>query len=114
MMSEIMVPVDPKCIPDGYEALGFRIGKAGEATVWYDPDGNALPGPLSYDSFTPAMIIRKKYDPGIKIKQGWWVWNDGEDWVASKNPGGWEDGICGIQHLPDFIPTPDGQPRQIT
>ena len=108
-----MVPVDPICIPDGYEAVGLRIAKAGEEIAKRHSNGNSWPAKLRSDSDFPELVIRKKYNPGIRINRGWWVWTDGEDWGASKKPGEWEDAICGLQHLPEFIPTPDCQPQQV-
>jgi hypothetical protein len=114
MMSEIMVPVDSRCIPDGWEPLRFGIPEEGEFIIPLLQWGG-VPVRVQPKEFfsTPRLIIRKKYNPGVKITQGWWVWTDGEDWGASKKPGEWEDAICGLQNLPEFIPTPDGQPRQI-
>ena len=113
MGDEIMVPVDARCIPDGYEAVGIKLAKAGESVVWHDSSGKAGPQTLDSDSEFPHLIVRKKYDPGIKIKQGWWVWNNDGDWLASPKCGALAEGVYGLQVLPDFIPTPDGQPRQI-
>jgi hypothetical protein len=116
MMSEIMIPVDPKCIPDGWEPLRFGIPKEGEFIIPLTQWGGGDPVRVQPKEVfsTPRLIVRKKYDPGIRIKQGWSVWNNDGDWVASPKCRVLAEGVYGIQQLPGFVPPPDGQPRQIT
>jgi hypothetical protein len=119
MMSEIMIPVDPKCIPDGYEAVGLRIARAGEDIARSHSGRNPWPAFLMSDSEFPELVIRKKYNPGIGcIPEGWWVWQQldaKKSWVATPSEGGDGDDVAiyGLQNLLGFNPPPDGQPRQI-
>jgi len=69
MMDEIMVPIDPACIPEGYQAQRFGYGEAGEMEVEYDDNGIKHRSIRTFDSRIPRLIIRKKYDPGIPIAE---------------------------------------------
>jgi hypothetical protein len=117
MSDEIMIPVDSECIPDGWELVRFGLAKEGEMEVWYNSNGIAHPSIRTCDPLIPRLIIRKKYDPGIPLPKGWWVWEYRElmgVWVASQIVEVLsEDYIWGIEHIPGFITPPDGQPRQI-
>jgi len=113
-MNEVTIPIEDGTIPDGWEPERIGLAKLGETIVRYNSDGIALPNAMKYDSDILAIIIRKKYDPGIDcIPKGWWVWNDGDEWIASKEVGNWENAVCGLQSLLEFTSTPDGKPRQI-
>lgn len=114
-MTEITVQVEFGAIPDGWELDRIGLAKVGETIVWYDQNGKSLLHTLkNNDWLTRAMIIRKKYDPGIKIKIGWWVWcNSHGDWIASPSKDSGTGGVYCLQFLPGFIPPEDGQPRQI-
>jgi hypothetical protein len=119
MSEEIMIPVDSECIPDGYKAQRFGYGETGETVVQHDQSGVLVPTILtSFSPKFPRLIIRKKYDPGIPLPKGWWVWNCPEDsmaWIASPLVGVVSGVyILGIEHTPGFRPPPDGKPRQIT
>ena len=108
------VQIEDGAIPVGYRLKRIAFAKAGETIVWYDSKGRAFPNTLQHDSSFPELIICKEYDCGIKLRKGWWLWNNDGDWVASPIVGDLVIGIYGMQDLLDFIPPPDGQPRQIT
>ena len=97
--------------------MRFGLAKAGETDVRYSNNGTAYPSIRTCDSLIPRLIIREKYDPGIKINRGWWVWEYRElmgVWVASPIVNDFNGKyIWGIEHIPEFIPPSDGQPRQI-
>ena len=121
MSDEIMVPVNPKCIPDGCEPLRFGIPEEGEFIVQLTQFGGVIlvrVQPKEVFS-TPRLIVRKKYDPGIDcIPKGWWVWQQldaNKSWVATPSDGGYGDyvAIYGLQNLLGFVPPPDGKPRKI-
>lgn len=114
-MTEITVQVEFGAIPDGWELDRIGLAKVGETIVWYDQNGKSLLHTLkNNDWLTRAMIIRKIYDPGIRLRSGWLVWKDRGRWLATKEIGNYDDAVCGLEFLPGFIPPPDGQPRQIT
>ena len=118
MSDEIMVPFDPACIPDGYQAQRFGYGKTGETGVYLDQSGVLVPTIIkSHSPKFPILIIRKNYDPGIPLPKGWWLWENSElmgVWVASQIVHDLSGNyIWGIEHIPGFIPPPDGKPRQI-
>jgi hypothetical protein len=113
-MSEIMVPVDPACIPEGWEAVRVASSDKGEfISMCYGNE--CLPYKCHTEKNGVCLVIRKKYDPGIPLPKGWWVWHDGGEWIAS--PESLEDDlpecISGLDWLPGFIPPPDSQSRQI-
>ena len=115
MMDEMMVQVDPKCIPDGWEPLRFGIPKEGEFIIPSTHCGGGVPVPVQpKERFSaPNLIVRKKYNSGIRLPSGWSIWNYHQNWVASIKVGDYTNAITGLQHFPDFVPPPDGQPRQI-
>ena len=119
-MSEMMVPVDPKCVPDGWNPSRYGYGEIGETVAQHDTSGQALAVKITrYSTKFPRIIIRKNYDPGIDcIPTGWWVWQQldaKKSWVATPSKGGCGDDVAiyGLQNLLGFNPTPDGQPRQV-
>jgi len=70
MMDEIMIPVDPSCIPEGWEAQRFGYGETGETVVHRDRSGALVPTIInSYSPKFPRLIICEKYNPGIPIAE---------------------------------------------
>ena len=117
MNHELMIPVDSECIPDGWEPVRYGFAKANETVVSDWSNGNVFAKKLNRNSSHHELVIRKKYDPGIPLPKGWWLWRCFEDstaWVASPIVGHLPgDCIWGIEHIPGFIPPSDGKPRQI-
>ena len=117
MMDEIMVPVDPACIPEGWEVVRVASAKEGEfIAMCYGIEW--LPYKCHKEKNGVCLIIRGKYEPGIPLPKGWWVWQCPEDagvWVASQVVDDCSGKyIWGIEHIPGFVPPPDGKPRHIT
>ena len=113
-MTQVTIEIDGGAIPDGWEPQRFGFPKELE-TIVSSMNGKiviyvAQPQEIFLQ---PRMIIRKKYDPGIRLPSGWWVWRTDDNWIASKGVDTWGDAVCGLQFLPGFIPPEDGQPRQI-
>ena len=116
MSGEIMIPVDSACIPEGYQAQRFGYGEIGETVVQHDRSGVSIPTIIhSYSPKFPRLIICKKYNPGIPLPKDWWVWRDGDAWIATPGFPNHYSSKCihGLDWLPGFIPPSDGQPRQI-
>lgn len=114
MAKEITIEIDDGAIPDGWEPERFGIPKAKEVVVGYDSTGETIAYVMREDGTIPAMIIRKKYDPGITcIPKGWWVWFFDTCWVASTSVGICDEAVRGLEFLAGFIPPEDGKPRQI-
>ena len=119
-MTQVTIEIEDGAIPKGWEPERVGIPKPGETIAKHDSQGNAVAITLPVHNWTiPAIIIRKKYDPGITcIPNGWWVWQQGDSkksWVATPSEGGYGDhvSIYGLQNLIGFIPPEDGKPRQI-
>lgn len=113
-MTQVNIEIDDGAIPDGWKPERFGIPKAEEVVVCYDSTGKTIAYVMRKDGMIPAMIIRKKYHPGIDwIPKGWWVWNWHQSWIASKAVGDYTSAIVGLQHSVGFIPPKDGKPRQI-
>lgn len=112
-MKQVTIPIEDDAIPNGWEL--YRIGspKGGESVVCYGADGKPTAGTPDVNSYYPELIIRKKYDPGIRLPSGWWVWRADDNYIASKGVEIWIAAVCGLQFLPGFIPPEDGKPRQI-
>ena len=106
---QIMVPVDPACVPDGHE------------TVRYEPyHGTKVNSGESVVS--GYLIVRKKYVAHISIPKGWWVYpvdckrwfatdeqpvKHGEWWISKTNV------VIALEYC-NFTPPEDGQPRQVS
>ena len=115
MSDEIMIPVDSECIPDGWEPVRYGFAKPNETVVSDWSNGNVFAKTLNRHSSHHELIIRKKYDPGIPLPKGYWVWHMGDAWIASQIVNDLSGNyIWGLEHIPGFIAPPDGQPRQIT
>ena len=113
-MNEATIPIEDGAIPEGWEPERFGIPKAAEVVVCYDYTGKTIAYVMRENGMIPAMIIRKKYDPGIDcIPKGWWVWNWHQSWIASKVVGDYTNAIVGLQNSVGFIAPEDGKPRQI-
>ena len=114
-MNEATIPIEDGAIPEGWEPERFGIPKSGETIAKNDSQGDAVALTLPVNNWTiPAMIIRKKYHPGIDcIPMGWWVWNGLGSWLASSELGEYNRSVAGLQLFPDFVPPEDGKPRQI-
>ena len=113
-ITQATIEINNGAIPDGWEPQRFGIPKAAEVVVCYDSTGKTIAYVMREDGTIPAMIIRKKYDPGIDcIPKGWWVWNWHQSWIASKVVGDYTNAIVGLQNSVGFIAPEDGKPRQI-
>ena len=111
----IMVPVDPSCVPEGYEAVSVgKLIQQNEAFVICD---EAVTYPALVAS--PSLIVRPIWKPSVSIKPGMWVYQKNGNWfICDSKPefnGEWIGGghICMFPPHIDFVPPPDGQPRQI-
>jgi len=115
MSDEIMIPVDLSCIPDGWEAV--RVASSDEGEFISMCDGNeCIPYKCHKEKNGVCLIIRKKYDPGIPLPKGWWVWHDGDAWIASPESFDYDltTSIYGLNWLPGFVSPPDGKPRYMS
>ena len=114
-MTQVTIEIEDGAMPKGWEPERIGFPKKGETIV--SAMGQKIIGHqvlLGEIYSYPELILRKKYDPGITcIPKGWWVWNDGGEWIASKEVGNWENAVCGLQSLLEFTSTPDGKPQQI-
>ena len=118
----ILVPVDPACVPDGWEAVRVGVIQPGENGVTKNHAGGyeAIPEEIAKGKF--GLIVRKHWQASISIPPGWWVYQNcperwfatdmepyqsGKFWCRANGSQVWE-----VTHL-NFTPPPDGQPRQV-
>ena len=113
----ILVPVDPACVPDGWESIEYRATKPGDQYL-------STRGKIetAFEGGQPHLIVRKKWQASISIPPGWWVYQNcperwfatdmepyqsGKFWCRANGSQVWE-----VTHL-NFTPPPGGQPRQV-
>jgi hypothetical protein len=88
-----MVPVDPECVPEGYEAVRVGFSNPNEWVAIELSDGVK---PLPYVSPVVSRLIRLIIRPIPEpirlptqiVPSGWWVGkdDDGEVWIYKRSP----------------------------
>jgi len=116
---KLEVEIEDGVIPDGYEII--RVGVPAPRELFIRPGAGIVKASASASTNKDdvRIIVREKWYPSPSILRGLWVFPDNSKWyLCSCEPfqrpdGRWTSHRWHHSLPSDFIPPPDGQPRQI-